>query len=331
MKLHSDITNKNAINTFKTIEKRFIEKHGNKYNYDNSVFKGLLHKIEIYCNSCEESFKQLANSHLRGRGCLKCYHKSKIKWTKEKLTKEALKYGTKSEFQYKSVSAYNIAIRQNILDDICSHMESLRHIWTEQEIINEAKKYNYPKDFEKGSPKAYQSARHRKILKKVCSHMDTKLNTMSDDELAIEAKKYNTRIDFINGSQNAYSQAKRRKILRKICSHMKRGHIGYNPDKIGYLYYLSINNGTAYKIGITNRSIEERFSNDELKIIKILKVTKYENGYECYDKEQEILKEFSYAKYKGDNLLVAGNTELFDRDILLLDNNTQKGVDFIQL
>ena len=56
-------------------------------------------------------------------------------------------------------------------------------------------------------------------------------------------------------------------------------------------------------------------------IIKIIKVWKFANGQECYDKEQEIIKEYSEYKYSGDNLLKNGNSELFSKDILLLDSD----------
>lgn len=95
---------------------------------------------------------------------------------------------------------------------------------------------------------------------------------------------------------------------------------GFNPKIPGFLYYISINGGQAYKIGITNFSIEERFSVKELSTIKVIQVWEYQNGYECKEKEQEILKEFKDNKYKGSELLTTGNTELFNIDILGLDN-----------
>lgn len=72
--------------------------------------------------------------------------------------------------------------------------------------------------------------------------------------------------------------------------------------------------------GITNRTIEERFSKDELDIIEIIETWKYPIGNDAYDKEQEILKMYKEYKYNGE-LLSSGNTELFDHDVLGLDIN----------
>jgi len=94
---------------------------------------------------------------------------------------------------------------------------------------------------------------------------------------------------------------------------------GFDKSKPAILYYLSIDNGTAYKIGITNRTIEERFSATDLNKIKVIFTVRYQNGADAYSSEQSIISRYAYAKYTGEDILTSGNTELFDRDILLKD------------
>ena len=91
---------------------------------------------------------------------------------------------------------------------------------------------------------------------------------------------------------------------------------GFDPSKPGLLYYLSINNGEAYKIGITNLSIRKRFTVKDLKKIRIVHQVHYENGQDAYNEEQKYLKQFKEHKYIGPKLLSSGNTELFNIDIL---------------
>ena len=91
---------------------------------------------------------------------------------------------------------------------------------------------------------------------------------------------------------------------------------GFDKNKSAILYYLSINDGQAYKIGITNRDVSSRFNKVDLEKIKIIKTWEYPLGIDAYKKEKEILKIYSYAKYEGDPLLTDGNTELFNFDIL---------------
>lgn len=98
--------------------------------------------------------------------------------------------------------------------------------------------------------------------------------------------------------------------------------VGFNKNKPGILYYIRIDKdgSTAYKIGITNFSVEERFKNGkEIKYITTLRKWKYNDGNEAHEQELNIKQEYKYAKWKGSDLIMFGNSEMFDRDILCLD------------
>lgn len=98
---------------------------------------------------------------------------------------------------------------------------------------------------------------------------------------------------------------------------------GFNKSKPGILYYLSINEGEAYKIGITNLSVTERYSNSELSKIKIIETVSYLTGEDAYKKEQEILNKYKEYRYTEKRLLNSGNTELFSVDLFLLKENNE--------
>ena len=100
---------------------------------------------------------------------------------------------------------------------------------------------------------------------------------------------------------------------------------GFDPSKPAILYYLSVKQGEAYKIGITNLSVSERYSNEELQDITIIEEWEFENGQEAYKKEQEILKRYKHLRYKGEGLLKSGNTELFLFDVLGLNTKNLGG------
>lgn len=101
------------------------------------------------------------------------------------------------------------------------------------------------------------------------------------------------------------------------CVEFRGGFKSYLP---GTLYYIkvTIENDIAYKIGITNRTIEERFCKDIGKI-QIVKTWDFPNGKDARKEEKKILDKFAVYKWTGPALLVDGNTELFDRDVLELD------------
>jgi len=57
-------SNNEVIENFKKV-------HGNKYNYDKTVYENSCSKVIITC-SIHGDFEQLARSHLKGHGCKKC-------------------------------------------------------------------------------------------------------------------------------------------------------------------------------------------------------------------------------------------------------------------
>jgi hypothetical protein len=116
-------------------------------------------------------------------------------------------------------------------------------------------------------------------------------------------------------------------FLQKPCAHVSGSgcpacaEYGFDPSKPAYLYYLKIttdDNSVLYKIGITNRTVDERFNLTELSKIEIVKQKLYENGQEALDWEQKLLKMYKQYRYIGPAILHNGNTELFTKDIIAL-------------
>lgn len=97
---------------------------------------------------------------------------------------------------------------------------------------------------------------------------------------------------------------------------------GFDPDKPAILYYIKVtkDNETYYKIGITNRTVEKRFSPDKDKIIINLSETYYEKGSDARDAEILLLNKFKDKRVTVQGFLKSeGNTELFLEDVLELD------------
>jgi len=88
---------------------------------------------------------------------------------------------------------------------------------------------------------------------------------------------------------------------------------GFKRDREAYLYYLKT--GDKYKIGVTNRSVSQRFGLRDREII---------DGYICYlmngedaiVKEREIIKSNKEYLYTGNDILSSGNTEIFTENVL---------------
>lgn len=95
---------------------------------------------------------------------------------------------------------------------------------------------------------------------------------------------------------------------------------GFNPDKPGTLYYLRFEFDGAYyyKIGITNRTVKQRYYREPLPYTEIMTKT-FLFGNLAFEEEQAILKKHKKHRYKGNSILLDGNSELFIKDVLRLD------------
>ena len=109
---------------------------------------------------------------------------------------------------------------------------------------------------------------------------------------------------------------KRSKGYCRVCEKSN----GFQINKPGTLYYVRFDiDGTYYyKIGITNRTIKERFSG-EVYPYKVIKQVYYSDGQLCLNDETAILRQYKTALYSGKPILKSGNSELFLLDVLELD------------
>ena len=177
------------------------------------------------------------------------------KWSYEKCQEEALKYDSKIDFIKNSRGAYLYALKNKILNNICSHMVDPRIIWTKDKCREEALKYKSRKEFEKNSP-AYQAAKRNGWLDDVCEHMKPVLksdNYWTKEKCAEEALKYKYRSEFAKNSPMAYVKSGRMGWKDEICSHMKTNGNKYKRC----IYAIEFPDNHVY-IGLT-KNIDERF------------------------------------------------------------------------
>lgn len=260
----------------------------------------------------------------------RCKGERKKKWTLSRLKEEALKYSSKAEFRKGSRGAYSTidnSYREH-REDICSHMvgnTKPNGYWTREQLQIEANKHTTRKEFRAACSSGYTIMKNlgKEIADEMCKHMVIVKHCngyWTEERCLIEAKKYDTRMLFEEGNNSAYCASLKSKNREEIFKHMGKQIRGFNVTLPATLYYLSINNGQAYKIGITNNSIQARYTAADIKKIEVLKEWSYAIGREALNAESEILREFSYAKWDERDLLVSGNTELFKYDVLELDS-----------
>lgn len=82
MILDSSVTSKSSIETYTTLESRFIDLHGeHRFDYTNSIYKNMKTPIEIKCNICGNILYKTPDAHLNknNTGCIHCSKKYKPK------------------------------------------------------------------------------------------------------------------------------------------------------------------------------------------------------------------------------------------------------------
>lgn len=248
---------------------------------------------------------------------------NRAKWDIENTKIEAKKYTSRKEFEKNSAGAYKWARTNKCMDEVCKHMKKNFINWDLDLVIKIAKKYNSKGSFiiENSGAYGWIVRNNLKNDDRIFGHMQeaTKWNL---EKVAKVARLYNTKTEFQNSeNRTAYIWCYRNNELENslIFGHMENGLSGFDPKKKAILYYLKINDGKAYKIGITNRTIFDRFSKDDLSKIEVLSIIEFADGIDAKKEETRILKEYKHHKYNGRNLLKDGNSELFRCDILNLD------------
>ena len=220
-----------------------IKIHGYKYDYSKVEYKCAKEAMTIICPEHGE-FKQIANSHLSGKGCIKCGREST-----------------------------NISIRLNTYKFI------------QKALIIHNSKYSYDKT-------NYVTCKDKVVI--TCPE---------------HGKFEQNPVDHLQG---------------KGCPNCAKN--GFQPNKPAYLYYLKITTDTnqvLYKIGITNRTVNERFNLTDLSKIEIIKQKLYDNGAEALKWETKLKRMYKEYQYKGPDILSSGNTELFTEDIIAMWDNAQ--------
>ena len=277
----------------------FVEKskviHNNFYTYGNTNYVHSKSKISITC-PIHGDFIQSPSHHLQGQGCPQCK-------------------GNKINHSAKFIKTANM-----VHDNKYNYLK-LNYIDSHTKVTITCPVHG---DFNQ-RPNSHLQGQGCKQ----CS-LDVRKYTTSDfifRSNAVHQYKYNyCKTNYINSATAVTINCLEHGDFKQVPADHIRGRgcpscakTGFDINKPAVLYYLKVNGGQAYKIGITNKTVEERFSKEEMKIIEILAIKDYVNGEKCYKAEQQVLEDYKEFKYNGVPLLVSGNTELFDKDVLELD------------
>lgn len=183
--------------------------------------------------------------------------------TYDTIKAAALNYSTRTEFRNKDTAAYEKAMDLKILDDVCSHMKSMKGQYNKiytydycKELVTECTTI---KEFREKYPSANQVMYRNGWWEELSTNL---INTQHQGQNRIwtydickeEALKYQYRNDFQKNSLGAYDAARRNGWLDEICSHMTILYHKYSKEEC-IIEALKYGNKNAFKKGSRNHYI----------------------------------------------------------------------------
>lgn len=285
----------------------FIEKaiqlHGNTYEYGKTSYLSSHTKVTITCK-IHGDFSMKPNNHLSGKqGCPICKKRSigdKLrKSTEDFIAQMQDIYGDAFDL---SEVVYKTAHTPVVVTHYCGNRYS-----TTPTTLLKGKTCNKC---------SIQALKQNTLSRKLPTR--TKLYNLEDYVILGEYVNSRTPIEVMHKPCNTKFKPTPDNLLNKGVLCPKCSIYGFNPEIPATLYYLSINDGMFFKIGITNRSVQERFSSHDLSNVTVLKEWHYEKGKTAFQKEQELFKLFESYRITSKEVISSGYTELFTTDILKL-------------
>ncbi len=219
---------------------------------------------------------------------------------------------------YKKTREYQLECKRKTYDADKKRKYNKKYYKENKEKIikNEKEKWHSKKTEREKLLKLKMKARIEENTKKFIERSNLIHNNKYDYSLVKYTKAYSP-VKIICPEHGIFEQKPYYHYTGHGCSTC--GKKGFDFIKPAIMYYLKINNGECYKIGITNTSIEERFKSYELKIIECLHIWAFDNGLDAFRKEQEILNKYKQYKFDGHVDLQNGHSELFKIDVLGID------------
>jgi hypothetical protein len=182
-------------------------------------------KVKIEEEKCIQNYRK-RNFTILNRAKAGGLGGNSVKWTPEELKRTALKYKTRGDFQKYDSTAYTIAWKKGLLDNLCIHMQPKRGDvpkYTLHACVTMAKKCKYRSEFAERYPGHYAASRSKYDVNIICKNMSKKKikSKWTVTKIKQHAKKFWRRSDFKRYDAGAYSAAKRLGIIDQVCTHMK--------------------------------------------------------------------------------------------------------------
>jgi len=303
MTLGSALTRKPSIAAF---DKFVAHTKTTKYSYEETIYIDNTTKVTITCPT-HGNFEQQPDNHRNGQGCPKCKFDKLIGIRKDTaedfIHKALLVHGSK--YDYSNV-VYTLSVTP--VEIICPLHGSFLQKPVEHLTGRGCRKCAIQSRTEKNK------WTNQEFIKKASEVHNNKY-----DYSQVEYSKMHNKIKIICSVHGEFFQKAANHIQGQGCpscgniQKLKKYH-----EHPTILYMLFFKNLNLYKLGITmeKRGLTKRYSHEKEKY-EICQQVLFNKGEDAYQLEQALLNKYKQWAYVGPNILQAGNTELFTKNILL--------------
>ena len=235
--------------------RRCLEKHGDAYDYSKSKYINSYTNVEIVCKKCGKSFFQLPNNHWKGYRCTHCY--AKRRFTIEQFIQKS-KEVHGNTYDYSRVQYKNNATKVLI---VCSnHGEFYQSAATHMKGVGCPKCATYS-NARKARVSFAEFAKRSRDNHGGSYTYSKELYQGLDKKAGITCKKHG--LFYQDAKAHMHGKGCRqcgfessgfdRSRFKRVCKK--------NNDGRGLFYVIKCKLGkeSFYKIGITSRSVKERY------------------------------------------------------------------------
>jgi len=282
------------------------EVHGDRYDYSPTRYVNSRTKVDIRCFE-HGVFKQRPGDHLSGKGCPECGGSRKLS-TEEFIARAKEVHGDR--YGYSPTRYMGSKTKVSIL---CPE-----HGVFKQTPNDHLKGHGCPKCGKEQEANARRSSTEEFIAKAKEVHGDRygyTLTCYTDSA---------TKVDIYCFEHGVFQQTPNDHLSGRGCPRCSSGWAErYKNAPVALLYYLRVEppeGEILYKIGITLKSVEQRWKGERGAVLTLLMAWEYRPGGSALSAEIAIKAQHAPSAYKGAPILNRyGNTELFVRDVLELD------------
>lgn len=283
---------------------------GYDYDFSNTPYGTRMEKVEVVCN-VHGAFTKSVQQLERGLGCPTCVKASQRSKAQEQFISKGSEHH-KSKYDYSKV-AY--VTNKHLVIITCPNHGDFTQSPDSHLAGHGCRECQYEE-----LARMRRKSQETFIAQAVDVHGDVY------DYSLVQYVNSNTKVKIILPSGEVAEQLPSHHLSGCRPSTERRG---LDYASTGILYYLRIvsEDRVLYKVGVTSRDVQARFSASDLSMIEVLYTETFKSMRDAFDKEQSLLKYYKNYQYTGPDILASGgNTELFTVDVLGLDKGNKNVV-----